>query len=170
MTGFPVFRPSISAWLRATAASLGDFGPARGDWEKELADARAHGDRFTEAAVTDKRAETKANKLRLDSPPAEVDPILADFATGTSAFEGIGARPYLARGLRAWGETLRRIGRSEEGDEKLRRALALFDEMGIDREAAEVRAELSGIPVMPLQMVEPDAASGTTAGKGPTAN
>jgi len=170
MTGFPVFRPSISAWLRATAASLGDFGPARGDWEKELADARAHVDRFTEAAVTDKRAETKANKLRLDSPPAEVDPILADFATGTSAFEGIGARPYLARGLRAWGETLRRIGRSEEGDEKLRRALALFDEMGIDREAAEVRAELSGIPVMPLQMVEPDAASGTTAGKGPTAN
>jgi tetratricopeptide (TPR) repeat protein len=155
LTGFPIFRPSISAWLRATAASLGDL-PASGDWEKELADARELGDRFTEAAIRIKRAETKANALTADAGASNVGPILADYAAGATVFEGIGARPYLARGLRSWGETLRRLGRTDEGDEKLRRALAFFEEMGIDREAAEVRAELSGVPVTPLQMVGPD--------------
>jgi tetratricopeptide (TPR) repeat protein len=157
LTGFPIFRPSISAWLRATAASLGDI-PASGDWEKELADARDLGDRFTEAAIRIKRAETKANALSADASASEVEPILRDYAAGATVFEEIGARPYLARGLRSWGETLRRLGRTDEGDEKLRRALALFEEMGIDREAAEVRAELSGIPVMPLQMIGPEDA------------
>jgi tetratricopeptide (TPR) repeat protein len=153
LTGFPVFRPSISAWLRATAASLGDLGPASGNWEKELADARELGDVFTEAAIKVKRAETKADLLSADATTADLEPILADFAAGTSGFEAIGARPYLARGLRAWGETLRRHGRAGDGDEKLRRAQALFEEMGIDREAAEVRAELSGAPVTPLNLV-----------------
>jgi len=153
LTGFPIFRPSISAWLRATAASLGDLGPANGDWEKELADARELGDRFTEAAIKVKRAETKAGPLSADSSAADVDPVLADFSAGTSGFEAMGARPYLARALRAWGETLRRLGKAPEGDEKLRRAQALFEEMGIEREAAEVRAELSGTPVTPLKLV-----------------
>lgn len=165
LTGFPIFRPSISAWLRATAASLGDFGPARGDWEKELADARMLGDRFTEAAVTLKRAETKGKVLDGTSSPQDVEPILADFATGVATFEAIGGRPFVARGLRLWGGTLRRLGRTAEGDEKLRRALALFEEMGIDREAAEVRAELAGMPVTPLAMVGPDdTGAATTAG------
>jgi tetratricopeptide (TPR) repeat protein len=170
LTGFPVFRPSLGAWLRATAAAMGDLGPASAGWEKELADARAQGDHFSEAAIKGKRAETKAKALEATSPTAEIEVVLADYEAAATAFEAMGARPYLARTLRRWGETLRRIGRSEDGDEKLRRALALFDEMGIDREAVEVRAELSGIPVMPLQMVEPDAASDTTAGQRPTAN
>jgi tetratricopeptide (TPR) repeat protein len=161
LTGFPIFRPSIAAWLRATAASLGDLGPASENWEKELADARELGDRFTEAAITLKRAETKAGALASDAEPSAVEPVLADYVAGTAAFEGIGARPYLARGLRSWGETLRRLGRTDEGDEKLRRAQALFEEMGIEREAAEVRAELAGVPVTPLRMV--------AAGEGPVA-
>jgi len=45
--------------------------------------------------------------------------------------------------LRGWGEVLRAQKRSEEGDEKLRQALALFEDMDISREAAQVKAELA---------------------------
>ncbi len=148
LTGFPIFRPSIAAWLRATAAHLGDFGPASESWEKELGDARALGDRFTEASILGKRAETRAKTLHEGSPVADVDAVLADHAASATAFEAMGARPFLARVLRGWGETLRALGRREEGDEKLHRALALFEEMGITAEAAEVRGELSGAPTI----------------------
>jgi tetratricopeptide (TPR) repeat protein len=163
ITGFTMFRPSIAAWLRATAALMGDFGPAGDNWEQELAEARENGDRFTEAAVIAKRAETRAKALQPGAAGADVDAVLEDFAVGTAGFESMGARPYLARALRTWGETLRRLDRRDEGDEKLRRAQALLEEMGIDREAAEVRAELSGMPVTPLAMVGPD---GSPAGAG----
>ncbi len=156
MTGFPVFRPSIGAWLRATAAALGDLGPASAGWEKELADARAQGDRFTEAAIKAKRAETKAKILEAGTPTAEIEAVLADYDAAATAFEAMGARPYLARTLRRWGETLRRLGRTEEGAAKLHRALALFEEMGISGEAGEVRVDLAGGP-RPL-MPAPDAA------------
>jgi tetratricopeptide (TPR) repeat protein len=169
ITGFPIFRASIAAWLRATAASLGDFGPASGEWDKELDAARDLGDRFTEAAILAKRAETRSKALAAGSPLTDADVVLADFSQSASEFAAMGARPYLARTLRAWGDSLRSIGHTEDGNEKLRRALALFEEMGIDREAAEVRAELSGIPVMPLQMIGPDDGTGTIAGKAPTA-
>jgi hypothetical protein len=39
------------------------------------------------------------------------------------------------------------MGRAAEGDEKLRAALALFEELGIEREAGEVREELAAAPV-----------------------
>jgi len=169
ITGFPIFRPSIGAWLRAAAASMGDFGPASGKWDEELDAAREMGDRFTEAAILFKRGETRSKALAAGSPITDIDAVLADFSTSASEFDAMGGRPFLARTLRAWGDSLRSIGRTGEGDEKLRRALALFEEMGIDREAAEVRAELSGIAVAPLQMIAPDGASGTTSGRTPTA-
>ena len=140
-----IFRPSISAWLRSTAAHLGDFGPAGGSWEEELAAVRAIGDPFSEAGILAKRAETRARTLAGGVPVAEPEreAILADYATSAAAFERMEARPYLARVLRGWGDTLRLLGRGKEGDEKLRRALALFEEMGIVREAGEVRTALS---------------------------
>ena len=54
----------------------------------------------------------------------------------------MGARPFEARALRDWGDALRSLGRVDEGNEKLRAALALLDELGIKREADEVRAVL----------------------------
>jgi tetratricopeptide (TPR) repeat protein len=153
ITGFSLFRPSIGAWLRTTAAYMGDFGPAR-DWEQELGDARSRGDRFSEASILAKRAETRAKALAEGSPLADIDAVAADFAASVSAFDAMGARPFAARTLRSWGEALRATERSDEGDEKLRRALMLFEEMGIDREAAEVKAELSGLPVTPLKLAD----------------
>ncbi|MBA2374343.1 MAG: hypothetical protein H0V74_09115, partial [Chloroflexi bacterium] len=58
--------------------------------------------------------------------------------------EELGARPQLARVLRSWGETLREAGRTAEGDAPLRRALELFEGMGIAPEAEAVRAILAG--------------------------
>ena len=54
----------------------------------------------------------------------------------------MGGRPFLARVLRDWGNALRRLGRYDDGDVKLREAIKLFDAMGIKREAGEARAEL----------------------------
>jgi len=39
--------------------------------------------------------------------------------------------------------TLRLAGRADEADPILRRSLALFEELGLDREATEVRTMLS---------------------------
>jgi len=51
-------------------------------------------------------------------------------------------RGRVSRVLRGWGETLRAAGRAAEGDATLRRAVALFEAMGIDAEAEAVRATL----------------------------
>ena len=52
---------------------------------------------------------------------------------------------YLARTLRSWGQALRAAGKTEAGDEKLRRALELFHELGIKREAYELRTTLAAV-------------------------
>lgn len=148
LTGISFFRPSLAAWLRANSAYLGDFGPASEGWERELEDAKALGDRFAQASILGKRADTHAKTLGPDSPSVEIDGVLGDFNASTAEFEAMGARPFVARVLRGWGETLRAVGRAEDGTEKLRRALALFEEMGITAEAAEVRGELSGAPAI----------------------
>ena len=142
LTGFSFFRPSLAAWLRANSAYLGDFGPASEGWERELGDAKALGDRFAQASILGKRADTRAKALHAGSPQGAVDEVLADYTTSAAEFEAMGARPFVARVLRGWGEMLRAVGRAQEGTEKLRRALALFEEMGITAEAAEVRAAL----------------------------
>ena len=55
----------------------------------------------------------------------------------------MGGKPFLARVLRDWGNSLRALKRYDDGDEKLRQAITLFDEMGITREATETRQELA---------------------------
>jgi hypothetical protein len=69
-------------------------------------------------------------------------------AASAAILEEQGARPNLARVLRGWGETLRSAGRSAEGDDRLRRSLRLFEDMGMEREAGEVRDEL-GVTASP---------------------
>jgi len=129
-------RPSLQAWLGASATALGDFAAAEGSWEEPLATARSIGNRFGEAGILWKRAEASANR---DDHGAA----LADFAASAAILEEFGARPQLARVLHGWGETLRAAGRAAEGDATLQRALALFEEMGIALEAEAVRALLA---------------------------
>jgi tetratricopeptide (TPR) repeat protein len=126
--------PTITAWQRAnppTPAGAGDEGA----WEEALAETRRIRSQVGEASVRWKRGQARAAGGNLDGA-------LADLEAAAAIFEAEGARPNLARTLRDWGETLRAAGRRAEGDERLRAALALFEAMGLEREAAEVRAEL----------------------------
>ena len=134
-----VFRPSIAAYMRSNAASLGEFGSDVRSFDAALAETRSIGDRFGEANVIWKRAETEA-KL----PDSNRDQMLADFAAAAELFEDMGARPFLARVERDWGHALRALGHDAEGLAKLRAAQAMLAELGISREAEELRAELGG--------------------------
>ncbi|HLB44626.1 MAG TPA: hypothetical protein VJK49_04505 [Candidatus Limnocylindrales bacterium] len=135
-----VFRPSITAYMRSNAAYLGDFGPHAGTFDQALAETRAIGDQWGEANVIWKRAETESKRGGADSTQ-----ILADFEAAAAGFERMGARPYHARVLRDWGHALRAAGQSDEGERLLQRSLALMTELGIEREADELRAELEGL-------------------------
>ena len=130
-----VWRPTLQAWLGSTSAALGEVAASEGDWEESLTTARSIGNRYGEAGILWKRAESS---VRHGDPAVA----LADFAASSAILEEFGARPDLARVLRAWGEALRATGRAAEGDDALRRALALFEAMGIDAEAQAVRAAL----------------------------
>lgn len=141
-----VFRPSIAALLRSNAASLGDFNPEARSFDDALNETREIGDRWGEATVLWKRAETET---KTPADMRNVDAMLAGFANAATQFEEMGGRPYHARVLHDWGRALRSVGRNEEGEEKLRRALQLFEEMGISRDADEVKLELA---VQPLAM------------------
>ena len=129
-----LWRPTLQAWLGTTAAALGDRGP--GDWTEALETARSIGNELGEAGILHKRAEALA---RLGS----FDEAVADFEVSSRIYEAQQARPALARVLQAWGDALRAAGREAEAEPVLRRSLALFEEMGIDREAGIVRTTLS---------------------------
>lgn len=132
-----LMRPTIQGWLGSTASALGDTAAAKGNWDEALATTRATGNRFGEASILAKRGQELASR-------GDAESALADFDAAAAVLEAEGARPFLARVLRGWGETLRATGRREEGDEKLRRALELFEDMGISVEAQAVRLALAG--------------------------
>ena len=134
------FRPSLLAYMRTNSALLGQPAQDRDGFDEALALADDAGDRFSYAAIIGKRAEFEAKREHPD-----VERMLADFTAAVDAFEVMEAKPYIARTLRAWGEELRRLDRSGEGNEKLRQAIAVFDEIGIKREADEVRGELVAV-------------------------
>ncbi|HUR16270.1 MAG TPA: hypothetical protein VMZ33_03195 [Candidatus Limnocylindrales bacterium] len=138
VTNQRMFRPTVAAFRRSIAASLGDFNLAGRSFEDALQDAREMHDRFAEAGVYWLRAGAA-------NPTAEADEAqtLTDFATAEGLFAQMGVRPYQARVLREWGMTLRKLGHRSDGDEKLRRAAGLFTDMGLAREADELTAELS---------------------------
>jgi tetratricopeptide (TPR) repeat protein len=131
------FRPSIAAYMRSNAVSLNEIGPDTRNFDDALKETRQMGDRWGEANVIWKRAETEA-KL----PDGNTAQMLADYEAAATSFDAMGARPYAARLLRDWGNALRQIGRRDEGDSKLRAAMSLFDELGITREADELREVL----------------------------
>jgi tetratricopeptide (TPR) repeat protein len=130
------WHPTLRAWLGSTRAALGE---AEGDqdWDEALVTARSIGNRVGEAGILWKRAEAAARR-------GETDAALEAFEAGATIAEALEARPQLARVLRGWGDALRAAGRGAEGDEVLRRALALFEEMGIRGEAEAVQATLAG--------------------------
>jgi tetratricopeptide (TPR) repeat protein len=129
--------PTLQAWLRANAVTMGDLEAAEGGFDEALDIVRREGNQLGEASILWKRADSAARRERWDEA-------FRDYADAAAIFEAQGARPNLARVLRAWGEALREAGRDDEAESTLRRSLALFEEMGLAREAGEVRAELAG--------------------------
>ncbi|HEY4226731.1 MAG TPA: hypothetical protein VGM49_00200 [Candidatus Limnocylindrales bacterium] len=129
-----VWRPTLQAWLRTSSAALGEVQEV--DSGEALATARAIGNHMGEAGILGKRAEVAAQE-------GHTDAAIADFAAAADILASEGARPVLARVLRSWGEALRAAGRPDDGGSVLRKALALFEELGLEREAAIVRTMLS---------------------------
>lgn len=134
-----IFKPSIAAYLRSLGASMGEFRMGGQSFDEAIADARDIGDIWGEATIVWKRAETESKR-----PPGQRDEakMLADYATARQSFEDMGARPFTARVLRDWGHALVAHGEIADGQAKLRAALDLLSELGITREADELRAEL----------------------------
>ncbi len=128
-----VWRPTLQAWLRTSDFALTG---AEADFEDELATTRGINNRVGEANILTKRAEVAVQR-------GDLAAAIADFEAATATFEAEGARPSLARTLRSWGEALRSAGRMDEAEPLFRRALALFEETGIEREAAAIRTILS---------------------------
>jgi tetratricopeptide (TPR) repeat protein len=128
------WRPTLQAWLGSATAALGTVED--GDWDAALAMARSIGNTVGEAGILGKRAEAAVSRGDIDGARADAE---ASFAL----MEELGIRPYLARGLRSWGEALHAAGRTDEAEPVLRRALALFDDLELEKEAAAVRALLA---------------------------
>jgi tetratricopeptide (TPR) repeat protein len=128
--------PTLQAWLRANEEIAGDPEPTGSDWDEALAVAREMRSRLSEAGILWKRAEAAAARGRWQMAAA-------DFEASVAIYREEGARPYLARVLRGWGDVLRLDGHASDGDEKLQHAQALFEEMGLTREAEEVRHALA---------------------------
>lgn len=128
------WRPTLQAWLGTTSAALG--GGTEADWDDALATAQSISNSLGEAGIRSKRAEARAGR-------GDLDGAREDFEAATSILEAEGARPLLARALRAWGEALRAAGRPEEAEPLLRKAIAVFESIGLDVEAGGVRTALS---------------------------
>ena len=129
-----VWRPTLQAWLRTAAAALGEV--EGGDFDEALATARSIGNHLGEAGILGKRAETMAARGNLEAA-------LADFGAAVRILEEQEARPALARALHGWGDALRGAGRTDEARPLLERSAALFNELGLSREAGAVRTTLA---------------------------
>jgi tetratricopeptide (TPR) repeat protein len=136
-SGPGIWGTTVRVWLRSTDERLGN--PAsEPDWDEALAAAREHQDRLSEAAIRWKRAESAIALGRPDDAPD-------DFEASSSIYEAEGARPNLARVLRDWGVALLDAGRTDEAGVILRRSVAVMDEIGLDREASELRERLDAL-------------------------
>jgi len=129
-----VWRPTLQAWLGTALEALGDSHGA--DWEGALSMARSIGNESGEAQILWKQGQAAAARGELDSA-------VANFREATMIMERMGVRPYLARALRDWGDALLARGRTAEAEPLLERAVRLFEEMGLEREAGITRTALS---------------------------
>lgn len=134
VTDRKVWRPTLEAWLGSSAAALGLVED--GDWDDALETARSIGNRFGEAGILGKRGEVALAR-------GDIEAARADIEASIAMAEEIGLKPVLARQLRTWGEALRRAGRGEEAIPILRRSAALFESMGLHREASAVTTALA---------------------------
>lgn len=124
VTNMAPMRTLIQGLLGSTRAMLGDMPGGVAGWDAALADARAMGDRYGEAQTLWGRGRTYAHK-------EEWATALPDLDRAVELFEGMEARPALARALRDRAAVLRGVGRVVEAEADERRSEEMGAELGL---------------------------------------
>ena len=112
-----MFRPALTAFRRSIAASMGEFNLAGRTFEDALADAREMRDKWSEAYIYWRRAETDLVKRKPDR-----DHVLSDYAQAERAVHGDGGSTEPGAPVARLGQGTARLGMADEGAEKLRRS------------------------------------------------
>ena len=126
LTGMAPMRTLLNALLGSTRARLGDIPGGVASWDEALDNARGMNDRYGEAQTLWGRGRTYALQAHPDWPAA-----LADLDRATELFEGMEAKPSLARALHDRARVLHGMGRGTEADEAERRSTQLGRELGL---------------------------------------
>jgi tetratricopeptide (TPR) repeat protein len=129
-----VWRPTLQAWLQTATVALGEI--AGGDYDDALSMARSIGNHLGEAGILAKRAEAAAQH-------GDIEKAVSDFTAAIAILEQQGARPATARALQGLGDALRRAGRTAEATPYLERAVRMFGELHLDREAGALRTAMA---------------------------
>ena len=126
VTEMAPFRTLAKGMLGSVRSRLGDESAGAAGWNDALATAVAGGDRFGQAVTLWGRART-----HLGGGAPDWNAALSDLDKATELFEGMEARPSIARTLRDRSAVLRATGRAAEADEAQRKANAIASELGL---------------------------------------
>jgi tetratricopeptide (TPR) repeat protein len=126
LTAMTPMRTLIQGFLGAVRARLGDVGGGISDWNAALDNARSIGDRFGEAHTLWARARAQEREER----PGWTD-ALSDLDRALALFEGMEAKPAVARVLHDCARALRALGREQEASVAEERSTALASELGL---------------------------------------
>ena len=112
--------------LSSVKGRLGDLPGALAGWDASLESVRRMHDRQQEAIIRWQRAQTRAHDATPDWPA-----VLDDLDAAVALFEGIEARPALARVLRDRAQALRALGRADNADAAQRRSAEIAGALGL---------------------------------------
>jgi tetratricopeptide (TPR) repeat protein len=126
VTNMAPMRTLIQGFLGSVWAQLGDVPRGMAGWDEALANARRMNDRYGEAQTLWARART-----RMRQSPSELSEAIADLDRAIDLFEGMEARPSLARALHDRADVLSALGRADEGAIDYRRSSELARELGL---------------------------------------
>jgi tetratricopeptide (TPR) repeat protein len=126
VTNMAPMRTLIQGLLGSVRAQLGDLPGGVAGWDAALAGARSMNDLYGEAQTVWGRARTMMREGTSDWTP-----VFADLDRAIELFEGMEARPSLARALRDRAQALRAVGRMDEANDAARRSDELARELGL---------------------------------------
>jgi tetratricopeptide (TPR) repeat protein len=119
-------RTLAKGMLGTVRARLGDLPAGDAGWNDALAAARAGGDRFGEAVTLWGRGRTHGRQTAPDW-----DAALSDLDAALALFEGMEARPSIARTLRDRAYVLRALGHEDRAAQDDARSRAIAAEIGL---------------------------------------
>jgi tetratricopeptide (TPR) repeat protein len=124
VTNMAPMRTLLQGLLGSTRARMGDMPGGIAGWDAALADARGMGDRYGEAQTLWGRGRTYAHSEQWSTA-------LPDLNRAVELFEGMEARPALARALYDRARVLGGLGHKAEAEADEKRAIDLGRELGL---------------------------------------